>query len=82
MTRMRGALISLAVAVTTLFLSGEVSYLWFWHISGLDSIGPADGSAAAMGAFAVFVKAVAVGAISALVALVLSIMYLRRRECP
>lgn len=82
MTRMRMTLISSAVAVTTLFLSGVLSYLWLWHISGLDSIGPADGSGAAMGAFAVVVESIAVGAISALVALVLCTLYLRSRQCP
>ena len=82
MTRMQVALISSAVAVTTLFLSGALSYLCLWHISGLDSISPADGSGAAMGAFAVFVESLAVGAISALVALVSSILYLRRRGWP
>jgi hypothetical protein len=80
MTLMRVALISSAVAVSTLFISAVLSYLFLWHLAGLDSVGPADGAGAAMGAFPVLVKAIALGAISSFFAFVFSLIYLRRRK--
>ena len=80
MTWTRAILISLTVCLAILFLIGTLSYLFFWHTSGLDSISPADGAGASLGAFAVFVKAGTVGVVSALAMLVFSLYRLRRKR--
>jgi hypothetical protein len=58
--------------------AGLVAYVVFWHAAGLDIIGR-DDTGVALGAFAVFVKSVLVGTVTAISSGILAALFFRRR---
>lgn len=69
----------LGVASLSFCFAGILAYVILWHHAGLNSLGR-DDAGAAMGAFAVFIKALLVGVLGAMLSAIWAIFLLRRKR--
>ena len=65
MAILRKMLWTLLVAGSSFVIVAVAAYVIFWRLQGLDHLGTGEEEAAALGAWSVFVKSVAIGVVAA-----------------
>jgi hypothetical protein len=77
---MRAAIRHFICGISVFILTGASSYIFLWHLRGLDRLSPEDGLAAAVGAMWCLCWGFVIGLLAAVLVVVFSILRTRRQN--